>query len=653
MALGAGQGFTVTARSVTGKTAQQSVSYAVLPGTVLDPGTAKASLVPGLLNSMAGVVVASVTVPSMTAPSFAVSVPADSCQTLTSYPNSAPQPRYSVSGAGNVATLSAAYLSAQTDQVVLDAREGGARCIVTIGVTATQKQGPTVTIDPAATADGVSVFNSHDALNSAIQNNPSHYDGFLALVAPGDYSGDFQSKTNGHGSNHPQWLVPGTFQGRDWPNALTLVDMKGGTNSATKGIYYQNSVDLTVIGIRVRHTSNANSTGRPNSACFYMEAQSPGNLTLVGCIGDTSDNGFLDGDDGKHLSITGSCFAMNGLGDGGYTHDIYCGKNDRLTLSQSLLFGQVHGNNLKSRAYRTHLQDVALIDGEDGGSATFDASNGGIVTNGGYLLQVKGPNPDTENTNMLQYAAESIFYNGIRSVHDNSLALTGGIMVNALPPWALPVTAVANSGSVNPYTGGTNATSYSGVQFYNIPSSRRSVGEYNGSVAATDAGGNSTLTTWPVDLTLDTVAGLISLPAAVVASLKALPPGPAYTNPANPTFSTPALLLAPLTWQLRQPLGTTGPVTGGLLTGYDKTGAPLASPAFTVTTSTANAGDYTVTPAIGADGVTRGQINAVNARPDGLDWLEVSCTGTAADGTALTVAATKFIVVGQGTRPAS
>ena len=68
------------------------------------------------------------------------------------------------------------------------------------------------------------------------------------------------------------------------------------------------------------------------------------------------------------ITIERSEFARNGYGDG-YSHNIYIGEVDRLTVVGSYFHEAKVGHNLKSRARETRIENSYFMDGPAGTSS--------------------------------------------------------------------------------------------------------------------------------------------------------------------------------------------------------------------------------------------------------------------------------------------
>ena len=154
-----------------------------------------------------------------------------------------------------------------------------------------------------------------------------------------------------------------------------------------------------------------------------------GNLVLSNTGFYDNENGILGGDSPFTLTIDNSEFARNGFGDG-FTHNLYVGNANRLTVRASYFHEAKIGHNLKSRARENFIENSYFMDGTTGNSSyLLDFPDGGVVFMRGNLLQ-KGPNAD--NNISVAYGMERNTYatNTVTLIH-NTLASTmsGGTFV--------------------------------------------------------------------------------------------------------------------------------------------------------------------------------------------------------------------------------
>jgi hypothetical protein len=170
-----------------------------------------------------------------------------------------------------------------------------------------------------------------------------------------------------------------------------------GANAAGKGIWVIQGKNVVVDSIEFHNATVPDKNGAG------IRAEGNG-LTIINSGFFDNENGIL-GPNSGNISITGSEFARNGFGDG-YSHNLYVGSADRLTVSTSYFHQAKIGHNLKSRARETRIESSYFMDGPDGtASYQIDVPNGGVVHLLGNLIQ-KGPKAD--NSTVVSYGAEGL-----------------------------------------------------------------------------------------------------------------------------------------------------------------------------------------------------------------------------------------------------
>jgi hypothetical protein len=128
------------------------------------------------------------------------------------------------------------------------------------------------------------------------------------------------------------------------------------------------------------------------------------NLVVRNCSFHDNQNGILTGNNpSSRIFIENSEFARNGHGDG-FSHNIYVGNVESLTLEYSYIHHARVGHNVKSRARTNYILYNRIMD-EISGNASYeiDLPNGGNSFVIGNVIQ-KGEH--AENSSVLAYAAE-------------------------------------------------------------------------------------------------------------------------------------------------------------------------------------------------------------------------------------------------------
>ena len=129
-------------------------------------------------------------------------------------------------------------------------------------------------------------------------------------------------------------------------------------------------------------------------------------LTVRDCYFHHNENGILTGvNHASDIVIEHSEFAHNGFGDG-YSHNLYIGNVRSFTLRFSYVHHALVGQNVKSRALRSHITYNRIMDENDGRSSyAIDLPNGGLSFVIGNVIQ---QGPATENSTIVSYGAEGL-----------------------------------------------------------------------------------------------------------------------------------------------------------------------------------------------------------------------------------------------------
>jgi hypothetical protein len=218
-----------------------------------------------------------------------------------------------------------------------------------------------------------------------------------------------------------------------------------GMNAQGKGIWVVGGSDITIDGIEFHDAKVPEHNGAG------IRAEHSGSLIIRNSGFFDNEDGILGGRAGATVAIETSEFARNGYGDG-YTHNIYIGNADRLTIIASFFHEAKVGHNLKSRARETRIENSYFMDGPSGTSSYLaDFPNGGVVFLRGNLFQ-KGPK--AENSTAIAYGAEGVDWatNTLEMIH-NTVVITrpGGAFLSA-PSTTQSVRLSANlfAGTGNP-----------------------------------------------------------------------------------------------------------------------------------------------------------------------------------------------------------
>lgn len=206
-------------------------------------------------------------------------------------------------------------------------------------------------------------------------------------------------------------IAAGTYTNSDmvatWDqNNLTIrgvdgqvhLDAEGVTIANGKAIWVTTGDNITIEQIAFSHAvvDDANGAG----------IRSEGDhLTVRNCSFNNNQTGILTSNNGTEEILIEYCeFNHNGLGNPGYTHNIYVGHAAKFTLRGSYSHHALHGHNVKSRAAQNHILYNRIMDEEDGQSSyLIDLPNGGLSFLIGNVLH---QGAQAENSHMISYAAE-------------------------------------------------------------------------------------------------------------------------------------------------------------------------------------------------------------------------------------------------------
>lgn len=214
-------------------------------------------------------------------------------------------------------------------------------------------------------------------------------------------------------------------------NNLTICGIGGrarlfadGKNAQGKGIWVVAGNNTAIYSISFHDAKVPDRNG----AGIRLDG---GNLIVRNSGFYDNENGILGGHGSLSVTIENSEFARNGYGDG-YSHNIYIGNLDRLTVRSSYFHEARIGHNLKSRARETIIENSYFADGPTGtASYQIDTPNGGVVVIRGNLIH-KGPRAD--NSTAINYGSEGLIYsNNTLTLEHNTIVTTysGGTFVYA------------------------------------------------------------------------------------------------------------------------------------------------------------------------------------------------------------------------------
>lgn len=203
--------------------------------------------------------------------------------------------------------------------------------------------------------------------------------------------------------------------GRAHMKATTLIPYTGGSDRENgMGIWVMKANNVTVENVEFSGATVPDENG----AGIRADAS---NITVCGSYFHDNENGILGGL--GTVWIEHSEFNHNGLGDRGYTHNLYIGYADRLVFKYNYSHHAHIGHNLKSRAAENYILYNRLMDESDGDSSYIvDTPNGGLTYLIGNLIQ-QGPSAD--NSSMVAYGAE-----GLSAGRTHKLFVVNNTLVN-------------------------------------------------------------------------------------------------------------------------------------------------------------------------------------------------------------------------------
>jgi hypothetical protein len=153
-----------------------------------------------------------------------------------------------------------------------------------------------------------------------------------------------------------------------------------------------------------------------NGAAIRYEG---GNLSLTNDYFHNNQEGLLGAADAAgNITVTHSEFAFNGDGSG-LTHNIYVGRINSFTATDSYFHDAVEGHEIKSRAATTVIENNRIFDNNGTASYSVDTPNGGGVTIKNNIIE-QGPHSD--NNFIIAYGEEGSLRGGTAvSIEDNTI----------------------------------------------------------------------------------------------------------------------------------------------------------------------------------------------------------------------------------------
>ncbi len=139
----------------------------------------------------------------------------------------------------------------------------------------------------------------------------------------------------------------------------------------------------------------------PDQNGVGVRVQGGGTTTFQRCEFHDSQEGILTDNSSNIAVVMVDCIGDNlGAGDG-FSHGVYCGTIGSFTVTGGSWSNSNVGHLLKSRAARTHVENVVLTEGQ--ASRAIDLPNGGVVEILGCTIS---QSQDTNNPEIIGYGFE-------------------------------------------------------------------------------------------------------------------------------------------------------------------------------------------------------------------------------------------------------
>jgi hypothetical protein len=178
--------------------------------------------------------------------------------------------------------------------------------------------------------------------------------------------------------------------------------------------------DVTLDNMSFSGAAIPNADGGNGAGIRYKS----GNLTLNNTYFFDNQDGLLsDADPTGTITINNSEFENNGNPNppSGIEHNLYVGAIQQLTIDNSYFYNPIVGQDIKSRAANTTIENSRIDDPNGTGSYEIDLPNGGAAVIENNVIE-KGAN--AQNENFVAYGEEGLTYT------NNSLSVTGNTVLN-------------------------------------------------------------------------------------------------------------------------------------------------------------------------------------------------------------------------------
>ena len=662
--------FVLNVLSNTGLNTPITVNYTVQQGTVLPATNITANLLTTLDNSMATAIqpapiqAGTFTVTGISNPTWYVSVVGENPLTDGSGQENILIPcSFTIDPAtqnNTTANLQGVVLSARTYQIVATAISGGLSCIsnpfsITIADCRTFAGIKTVTIVPNSGASTATTAASYNEALDVYWNDPIGHKGMTIAFAGGIYNSDFNTANSnthefnrqleGHGSNQPYGPGPVTIQGPSSTNPV-IITFNGAWGGDFQAGLYAKGGDWTIKNAVLKECQNPYQSD--NNGAIYKEGTSTGDCTLQDTKIWNSCDGFINGD--AQLSVINminTVFGYCGTGTVGLTHNIYGGLSGQMNITNLLSVCNQGGHELKQRAFKSVMNNIVCIDGQNGrASNQLDIPVGGEHTITNFYFH-KGTQPN--NNGIIVDMMED----GVHGAHPtNTIVFDGGYVVATVPNGALtaPTYGFYQGPLISPTTGLTPSITVKNTKFFGVYMDKWFAG------GVIDGGGNSFITTWPDMPINDPTTGQPVNPAHA-------PIVPYLTHSAG---ENEGLYWPVLEFQTKIVANAAVNTYVTKLIHFDKSGTPLVNPVFSIppggVVMYSSPGGSTL-PDTGFFKIDQQGTITVKAIPsftnpgitgtnvNGIAYIGVQVSGTDFQGNAKTYQTIGFVVVGTGYNP--
>jgi hypothetical protein len=291
---------------------------------------------------------------------------------------------------------------------------------------------------------------SYASLSDAISGSAA---GDVIQISAGSYVEDFPDITHDLTIEAVGGVAYLTNPQQDPPNGRAVINVPGNAN-----------VSLTLSGLdisgAVDDASDPPSGGGANGAGILFESGN-GALLVEDCHIHNNEDGILAGaptassTDGMTVTIDQSEIDNNGLPGSsprfGYDHNIYAGALTQLTVTNSYIHDALGGNEIKSRALATTIENDRIFDNNAPASYQIDLAEGGNDVVENNIIQ-KGPNSPQEHFADFgaegTYAGSTLTFSGNTLVNDSSGLLFGNGAIGLYNAARDPVTGSIDTGTL-------------------------------------------------------------------------------------------------------------------------------------------------------------------------------------------------------------